>query len=186
MYLQHNTPPSTPIIHVTNGNEGSGTLKGTKKSVRPTSLTLAEGSGGVGYGGLPELEMSEGQMRTNAYPDTNNPAQLLYKSIEKKPLSSPCFVHSHLERGASFADWLRNRNINDNPVHSNALDNKMVQSLQSPSPSTSDSSPINDSDDLDDDDNLGSLTRQLAQTAAGVREMSRQLGIHLLLPPNSA
>jgi hypothetical protein len=33
-----------------------------------------------------------------------------------------------------------------------------------------------DGDVVDDDDDTGSLTRQLAETAQGVREMSKQLG----------
>jgi NAD+ kinase len=33
-----------------------------------------------------------------------------------------------------------------------------------------------DGDVIDDDDDTGSLTRQLAETAQGVREMSKQLG----------
>lgn len=37
-------------------------------------------------------------------------------------------------------------------------------------------SPLLDRDIIDDDDDTGSLTRQLAETAQGVREMSKQLG----------
>jgi NAD+ kinase len=91
-----------------------------------------------------------------------------------RPLPSPCFVHSHLERGASFADWLRNRNINPLLPRRTPLQ-PMTQLDESPTPSSS--SPSSGWDDLEDDDNLSSLTRQLAQTAAGVREMSRQLGM---------
>lgn len=36
-----------------------------------------------------------------------------------------------------------------------------------------------DGDVIDDDDDTGSLTRQLAETAQGVREMSKQLGEYL-------
>jgi NAD+ kinase len=37
-------------------------------------------------------------------------------------------------------------------------------------------STLLDRDIIDDDDDTGSLTRQLAETAQGVREMSKQLG----------
>lgn len=37
-------------------------------------------------------------------------------------------------------------------------------------------SALLDGDFMDDDDDTGSLTRQLAETAQGVREMSKQLG----------
>lgn len=37
-------------------------------------------------------------------------------------------------------------------------------------------SAVLDGDFMDDEDDTGSLTRQLAETAQGVREMSKQLG----------
>lgn len=51
----------------------------------------------------------------------------------------------------------------DNPTSSNTPDHR--QKICAPSPS-----------DLDDAEDGGSLTRQLAETATGVREMSKQLG----------
>jgi NAD+ kinase len=38
-------------------------------------------------------------------------------------------------------------------------------------------SALLDGDIMDDEDDTGSLTRQLAETAQGVREMSKQLGM---------
>ncbi|CAE7086341.1 unnamed protein product [Rhizoctonia solani] len=86
------------------------------------------------------------------------PAQLP-KAIQGA-LKSPCFVHSLLDKGASLSDWLK----------------QQPQPLAMPSPPVSGSS----SSDLDyedeEDEYSSSLTRQLAETAVGVREMSKQLG----------
>lgn len=106
-----------------------------------------------------------------------------------RPNKSPCFVHSHLDKGASLQDWLH-------PKDNNVLDVDVgvARSLQQsqrlrPRGSPSTSTPIefpgrdgahvlsaNDEDEDDEDPLSGSLTRQLAETAVGVREMSKQLG----------
>ena len=97
----------------------------------------------------------------------------------QQPMRSPCFVHSHLDKGASLTDWLRTKQ--------NAIlgDIDIAPSLQrtasdgtgtvNSSPTSGDSSAFTSNDE--DDDYGGSLTRQLAETAVGVREMSKQLGI---------
>lgn len=106
-------------------------------------------------------------------PITMNPNQL--------PKRSPCFVHSHLDKGASLQDWLRER---EKEVL--GIDLGVAQSLQrvKPRDGTLYTPKIPESrgaepviTESDDDEALGgSLTRQLAETATGVREMSRQLG----------
>lgn len=99
-------------------------------------------------------------------------------------LHSPCFVHSHLDKGVSFADWLRSRqSMNDvgvakslggpSPVEQNKL---FPVDLNLPTPNGTSSSTPSDYDE----EEAGSLTRQLAETAVGVREMSKQLGKQLL------
>ncbi|KAI6026367.1 ATP-NAD kinase-like domain-containing protein, partial [Pisolithus microcarpus] len=107
-------------------------------------------------------------------PMTMNPNQL--------PKRSPCFVHSHLDKGASLQDWLRER---EKEVL--GIDLGVAQSLQRVKPRDRNLYPpkipesrgaepvITESDD-DDEVHGGSLTRQLAETATGVRELSRQLG----------
>lgn len=82
-------------------------------------------------------------------------------------LKSPCFVHSLLDKGASLSDWLRD--AQGRPTH------HMQPSPPSTNHSLSGSSSEPDYDE-DDDEYSGSLTRQLAETAVGVREMSKQLG----------
>lgn len=94
-------------------------------------------------------------------------------------MESPCFVHSHLDKGASLTDWLYNKQ----PLLTHDTDVGVAKSLQrtnareilSKGSITPDSSIIEN--DVDDEDGFSeSLTKQLAETAVGVREMSKQLG----------
>ncbi|KAG8862433.1 hypothetical protein FRB96_001504 [Tulasnella sp. 330] len=102
---------------------------------------------------------------------------------------SPCFVHSLLDKGVSLTDWLQATQedrgaetgySNDDQRPTSPIMHQPRTSSQSqmPSPSTTDSmhSLGISSEYDDDDDNAGNLTRQLAATAVGVREMSKQLG----------
>ncbi|KAL6308187.1 hypothetical protein BKA93DRAFT_884529 [Sparassis latifolia] len=78
---------------------------------------------------------------------------------------SPYFVHSQLQ-GASFKDWLSAK-------QSKAIqDARMVHAHQHAYSDGTISEPYSD----DDAEYGGSLTAQLAETAVGVREMSKQLG----------
>lgn len=98
-----------------------------------------------------------------------------------KPVISPCFVHSHLDKGAQLTDWLKNKQ----PFVDSSVG--VARSLQHPassgpssttlSPQTSAFETNNDSGD--DDEFVGNLTKRLAETAVGVREMSKQLGMLL-------
>ncbi|KAJ4468270.1 hypothetical protein J3R30DRAFT_1692981 [Lentinula aciculospora] len=94
-----------------------------------------------------------------------------------RPLDSPCFVHSQLDKNASLSDWLRDK---QNGIFNNGqTDVGVSKSLQNSSPtSTSDISSTGSLiSSIDDEDEFGgNLTRQLAETAVGVREMSKQLG----------
>lgn len=95
-------------------------------------------------------------------------------------MRSPCFVHSKLQ-GPSFTEWLREKQ------------NKAEQEAHLQGPNGVDVNPVSISypdDGLievsgtqkhqyvpeDDEETAGSLTKQLAETAVGVREMSKQLG----------
>lgn len=84
--------------------------------------------------------------------------------------TSPYFVHSQLQ-GASIQDFLH--------ATTKCKDARMEHAHPHAAPYSAHSSDFND---LDDDYDSGSLTRQLAETAVGVREMSKQLGesSHLL------
>ncbi|KAF8891694.1 hypothetical protein BD779DRAFT_1670671 [Infundibulicybe gibba] len=103
-----------------------------------------------------------------------------------KPMDSPCFVHSHLDRGA-LTDWLRNKNYGlmdsgdvgvarslqqTNGIHRHYQSGDSSNGL---SP-TSGPERLDNNDEDEDEEFKGSLTKQLAETAATVREMSKQLG----------
>lgn len=100
------------------------------------------------------------------------------------PKRSPCFVHSHLDKGASLQDWLR-----DKEKEVLGIDLGIAKSLQSTKPKDHSFYPSNTpelpcadraepviAESGEDEVHGGSLTRQLAETATGVRELSRQLG----------
>lgn len=101
------------------------------------------------------------------------------------PGKSPCFVHSQLDKGASLQDWLHAK-------ESEVLgtDVGVARSLQQTQRLRNQDSQVHTpvefprrdcathilSGSEDDDPHSRSLTRQLAETAVGVREMSKQLG----------
>ena len=92
-------------------------------------------------------------------------------SQNHKPAHSPCFVHSHLDKGTLLSDWLRNKH--HHVVESSDVGvAKSLQHLTSPPQSHFKSGHDNN----DENEFIGSLTKQLADTAVGVREMSKQLG----------
>lgn len=108
------------------------------------------------------------------------------------PLKSPCFVHSLLDKGASLSDWFKTKEgmvqhigvarslegaqptpVSPKSIHVQQHHKESTNEMGFSYPSSESSSP---SEFEDEDDNTGSLTRQLAETAVGVREMSKQLG----------
>ncbi|KAF9484485.1 ATP-NAD kinase [Pholiota conissans] len=92
-----------------------------------------------------------------------------------KAVHSPCFVHSHLDQGAQLTDWLKNK---QSMIDSSDLGvARSLQQLASPGGrSNSTLSTHTSADDGEEDEFVGSLTKRLAETAVGVREMSKQLG----------
>ncbi|KZT67205.1 ATP-NAD kinase [Daedalea quercina L-15889] len=91
-------------------------------------------------------------------------------SLSPRTATSPYFVHSQLQ-GVSIQDFLHAKKCK--AIH----DARMEHARNCPS----DSDPYSarsssEFDAADDDYDAGSLTRQLAETAVGVREMSKQLG----------
>lgn len=103
------------------------------------------------------------------------PAPHLQRHVNQQPMHSPCFVHSHLDKGASLTDWLRTRQNGINESLSSAGSRSSLSSAgYSLSSSSSGTNSVIDSPD--ESDFSTSLTKQLAETAVGVREMSKQLG----------
>ena len=107
----------------------------------------------------------------------------------QSPTMSPCFVHSNLDKGASFSEWLKPSNgfpgisvapaLQPTSAHKSPsrryrkLDNGQV--IVIPYQDEEDEH-VFDVSDYEDDEGNGSLTKRLAETAVGVREMSKQLG----------
>ncbi|KAG6862310.1 hypothetical protein C0995_016008 [Termitomyces sp. Mi166 len=86
-----------------------------------------------------------------------------------KPTDSPCFVHSQLDKGASLTEWLRNK---QHGIVTRNGDVDVARLLQTPGGLLS-PTPSSESEE----EAFGeSLTKQLAETAVSVREMSKQLG----------
>ncbi|KAJ6558565.1 ATP-NAD kinase-like domain-containing protein [Mycena vulgaris] len=92
----------------------------------------------------------------------------------QQPMHSPCFVHSHLDKGVSLTDWLRTRQNGIETLSSAGSRSSLSSTGHSLSSSSSGTNSAIDSPD--EEDFSGSLTKQLAETAVGVREMSKQLG----------
>ena len=113
----------------------------------------------------------------------------------QSPMMSPCFVHSNLDKGAAFSDWLKNGNdfparvdvapslrpmssdsLKAPPRRYRKLDNGHI--IPIPLEEDKEETVFYASEyDYDDDEGSASLTKQLADTAVGVREMSKQLGV---------
>jgi NAD+ kinase len=118
-------------------------------------------------------------------------------SHSQSAMTSPCFVHSNLDKGASFSEWLKSSNglpaVDVAPVlkpmsaDSHKTPSRRYRKVNDeqviPVPYEDDNEEnVFDASDYDDDEGSASLTKQLADTAVGVREMSKQLGALLESP----
>lgn len=182
------TPPSTPFPHP----DPKIAPSLSRRTSRPTSLHLGNSSNSewnpdvVLDEASPEarksfanraLGPSEVHRDSTSTPTTSVPSttvqHLQRQHAREQPMLSPCFVHSHLDKGVSLTDWLRTRqnNLNDGVSSGSSL-SSAGYSLSSSSSGTG--STVDSPDE--DEDFSSSLTKQLAETAVGVREMSKQLG----------
>ncbi|KAJ7039242.1 ATP-NAD kinase-like domain-containing protein [Mycena alexandri] len=94
----------------------------------------------------------------------------------QQPMHSPCFVHSHLDKGVSLTDWLRTRQNGGIDTLGSSGSRSSLSSTPYSGMSSSSSGTNSTVDSPDEEDFSSSLTKQLAETAVGVREMSKQLG----------
>ncbi|TRM69756.1 ATP-NAD kinase-like domain-containing protein [Schizophyllum amplum] len=175
------TPPTTPFDVDTDLRPSI-----SRRSSRPSSLNLQQGTNGYksdivlddANSPLAQRPASASVAQTQMRDQTVVPASRakLHTGSPRvdPPLNSPCFVHSHLDKGNTLADTLRkNKPFGDNSnlgVAKSLIDrgNGVAPRLSPDSPQ----SPGSDSDG----EYASSLTKQLAETAVGVREMSKQLG----------
>src|SRR6266702_110690 len=122
-------------------------------------------------------------------PDSTATLQPRSHAYSQSPTMSPCFVHSNLDKGASCSEWLNTSNgfprisiapaLQPTSAHKapsrryRKLDNRQVILIPY---EDEEHEHVFDVSDYEDDDGNGSLTKKLAETAVGVREMSKQLG----------
>lgn len=190
--IQHAAPDFAPNIVL--DQQDSPELRRTHPSPRAYAATngsshspaaAASSSLGTGPGAslthpaAPTASPSLAPSGRPHHPHANAPAQQhpLHDSPSPHTATSPYFVHSQLQ-GVSIQDYLHAKKCK--AIH----DARMEHARHDPSASAStDSDPysarsseFNDLDEDFDDYEAGSLTRQLAETAVGVREMSKQLG----------
>ncbi|ODN73265.1 hypothetical protein L202_07818 [Cryptococcus amylolentus CBS 6039] len=71
---------------------------------------------------------------------------------------NPLFIHAHLDRHGSLADWLKQRLYKARERPSCGPNSKLRDAFSA------------------EEDGIGTLSRQLAETAQGVRDMSKELG----------
>ncbi|KAJ7287354.1 NAD+ kinase [Mycena rebaudengoi] len=159
----------------------------SRRSSRPTSLHIANSTNAewnpdivlddtspVAKKSAPDTHLDNTVTPTSSVPSAALP-HVQRHHAHQQPMHSPCFVHSHLDKGASLTDWLRMRHQGINETLDSASSRS---SLSSTGYSLSSSSSGTNSaiESPDEDDFSSSLTKQLAETAVGVREMSKQLG----------
>jgi NAD+ kinase len=185
------TPPSTPLPSETESTEANndGLRPSLSRNSRPSSIHTDHSkvdwtSDIILEGPSPNQTklangVSDGITTPKSPVQSPSPTPVVSKS---KHMQSPCFVHSHLDKGASLAEWLRSKQPSSPPplidvapmLRGDTLDHRN-QHENPKSESLSHQASVLASND-DDDDFNGSLTKQLADTAIGVREMSKQLG----------
>ena len=198
------TPPMTPtIFSLPEEQPPRATL--SRRSSRPSSLCIQHSSGEwtpdivLDQPSEPLSKLSNGltMPALGSAPSTDyapksprkesQPHAPVQHRLSKQPMKSPCFVHSLLDKGASFQDWLQQSRAGTPIGVSQSLGNCVAEQFQlkqppglpMPQPELVQESPSSSQEDEDDEGLLGtgSLTRQLAKTAVGVREMSKQLGV---------
>ena len=197
------TPPSTPGFPTEHIHPSL-----SRRSIRPTSLHINRtqwtsdllvegGSPNVQFTRNPTSDIAQYHAATpQLYPPTLPPTSPLTapRSVRdhRKAMESPCFVHSHLDKGASLTDWLYSR-YNGQHEKTGDPDFAVAKSLQHTNAAIPHQTPVSNAPlstpitslvehDMEDEDAFTeSLTKQLAETAVGVREMSKQLGQSLRL-----
>ena len=175
------TPPTTPFVQ-SNGTYPSLSRKGS----RPTSLHIDRKQAGF----KPDIELLMqspattgpsnivGPLPTICAPSEHaSPVHPPAMPLSQEQLNSPCFVHSQLDKGSLLTDWLRHKQQQP-PDSSDVGVAHSLQHLVSPRTSSTISSTYAAGSEFDSDDEYtASLTKKLAETAIGVREMSKQLGV---------
>ncbi|KAH9924922.1 uncharacterized protein B0H18DRAFT_1085391 [Fomitopsis serialis] len=170
--IQHDAPDWAPNVVL---DQDSPDLKRTHPSPRP----YANGS----HSPAPPASLGTGLAQSLTHPlsaaptaspsldpsGRPHPAHAPHHLAASPHPTSPYFVHSQLQ-GVSIQDFLHAKKCK--AIHDARMEHTRPASSADSDPFSARSSDF----DLEDDYDAGSLTRQLAETAVGVREMSKQLG----------
>ncbi|KAK7692867.1 hypothetical protein QCA50_004502 [Cerrena zonata] len=184
--IQHSAVPDIILDHQTSP-EPSNQTQG--KGSTPLTATLASYHNGAngsyvnGYhpNGQNSSSSSQNTHLQSPFTQAHGSSQQV-TSTEGQPLrsprpssamTSPCFVHSQLQ-GPSFTDWLQNTQAKTNGSGLISSGKPYMPHYDGASDYSYDGNEHHLQ--LDEDDSTSSLTKHLAETAVGVREMSKQLG----------
>ena len=186
------TPPTTPAAwaglngHAHGHHDPLIRPSLSRRSSRPSSLTIERSQ--------PEYKLNI-ELETTSPPPPDRNATSLNGHLAVKPImaaqdpnghlkktptaltnpavQSPCFVHSHLDKNFALGAWKLKQDQQG--------DLGVAKSLQYPAPPDSTesyASSLASTLEDDEDEYTSSLTTRLAETAVGVREMSKQLGAY--------
>lgn len=194
--LESQSPPGAPSTksptHVITSQVMS-TSNGANDRAIPDTNSPSDGSGHNSHPKIPTITTTDDSQPSVTSPQSAaSPPILRSHTHSQSPMTSPCFVHSNLDKGASFSEWLKSSNgpaVDVAPVlKPMSADTHKTPSRRYRKVGEGQVIPIPYDDDkaenvfyasdydYDDDEGSASLTKQLADTAVGVREMSKQLG----------
>ncbi|KIP06434.1 hypothetical protein PHLGIDRAFT_106990 [Phlebiopsis gigantea 11061_1 CR5-6] len=197
------TPPSSPMPMVDHNVLDQPSL--SRRSSRPSNLriqqSLSDWRPDIGSTPLTAIPLTSGRPTTNgtttngttangtamngltpATSGSKSPRPPYLQQQSASPMRSPCFVHSQLQ-GPSLTGWLKSKQQKvtqeariDGPPK--AAENVNVVGQSYPDGSLTEPAYENgyQHHEEEEEETAGSLTKQLAETAVGVREMSKQLG----------
>ncbi|KZO93424.1 ATP-NAD kinase [Calocera viscosa TUFC12733] len=206
---------------------GQGTTPSTARSVQfstpaPAVSPLRTPSTAASGAPMP-TPLLTGRMASHPQQHPHPPHLLPRPHLSPQPVpTSPCYVHSLLDKGVSLAEWLRENSAPPSgavtpltpppgngyqsapnlpqlaqmgmgkdglphlPSHVNGgnsgllsiagMNNAMGREAKEEAEDAALSAGEMEEDDEDEEEHMESLTKQLADTAVGVREMSKQLG----------
>jgi len=194
--VESQSPPSASTESPANviTSQAMSTSNGANGRAIPDANSPSDGSGYNSRPKIPTITTTDDNQPSVTSPQlVTSPPILRPHTHSQSPMTSPCFVHSNLDKGASFSEWIQSSNglpaVDVAPVLKPITTDahktpsrryrKVGEGQVLPIPYDDDKAEnvFYASDyDYDDDEGSASLTKQLADTAVGVREMSKQLG----------
>ena len=165
LHIMHNSSDWTPniVLDPQQSPELSVGAKGRSGTPISTQSTLVNGTKPNGVAVAHDGPSAISNTPTITH---HNPAQL-------SPIASPCFVHSNLQ-SESLMGWIGSSSPNHTHHELRSREEKHPTYPDGTVSDYSDTSPYGD--DEEDRAYARSSTKELAETAVGVREMSKKLG----------